>query len=261
MKRMGMILRRGLAILGVLVLTGLLADASAESHTRRIFQPGERWTYRVMWGAINAGDLVMEVLPMATVDGVEAYHFVMDTKTNSVVDWIYKVRERQESFVDTAVTHSLLYKKKSEGKHPRDVIVQFDWSAMRVVRSNFGEKMAPVTLVPGTFDSLALFYAIRCHDLKQNGSIRIPVSDGDNLIMVQARIGKRERLEIAGRTYDTLEVTPDMRRLEAQAVVKKGQVPEMTIWFTDDDRKIPVKIRSKVVIGYFVFELISVSFP
>ncbi len=236
-----------------------VAFGASENQTTRIFQPGEKWTYRVMWGVVNAGDLVMEVLPMTTVNGVEAYHFVMDTKTNSLVDWIYKVRERQESFVDTAMTHSLLYKKKSEGKHPRDVVVDFDWSALRAVRSNFGEKMVPVTIVPGTFDSLALFYTIRRHDLRQRGSIQVPVTNGDDLIMVQAAIGKKERMEIAGRTYDTIEVIPDMKRLEDQAVVKKGQVPDLTIWFTDDDRKIPVKIRSKVVVGYFVFELISIA--
>ena len=55
----------------------------------------------------------MEVLPKETIDGVEAYHFAMITKTNAGVDLLYKVRERQDSFVDSNMIHSILYKKRT----------------------------------------------------------------------------------------------------------------------------------------------------
>ena len=69
----------------------------------------------------------MEVLPMETIQGITAYHFAMITKTNEIVDHIYKVRQREESYVDVGMTNSILYKKQSDGKHPRDVVVNFDW--------------------------------------------------------------------------------------------------------------------------------------
>ena len=72
-------------------------------------------TYEGKWGPIPAGEVTLEVLPKETIDGIEAYHFAMTTKTNAAVDLLYKIRERQDSFVDTDMTHSILYKKR-DGK-------------------------------------------------------------------------------------------------------------------------------------------------
>jgi hypothetical protein len=221
------------------------------------FHPGEKLTYRAKWGVIPAGELTLEVLPLETVYGIRAYHFTMITKTNATVDRIYRVRERQDSYVDLGMTHSILYTKRSEGKHPRDVAVNFDCKKHEATRSTFGEKMAPVHIVPGAFDTLALFYVIRLHDLREGSVIEIPISEGDNNIVVNATVGKRETIEIEKKTYDTFAVIPDMEKLEKQQAVKKGDVPQLKIWFTADAKKLPVKIQSKVRIGYFVFELLS----
>ncbi|MGA3207802.1 MAG: DUF3108 domain-containing protein [Syntrophales bacterium] len=223
------------------------------------FHPGEKLTYRAKWGFIHAGELTLEVLPMETIDGVKAYHFAMIMNTSSTIDHIYKVRERQDSYCDTDMTHSILYKKVSEGEHPRDVIVNFYWEKLEATRSNFGEKMAPVHIVPGTFDTVSLYYVIRLKDIKENSLIEIPISEGDNNIMVKASVARREMLKIDERIYDTFEVIPDMERLESQNVMRKGDVPELIIWFTADDKRIPVRIQSKVKVGYFVFELIAVE--
>ena len=88
------------------------------------------------------------------------------------------------------MTHSILYKKVSEGEHPRDVIVNFYWETLEATRSNFGEKMAPVHIVPGTFDTVSLYYVIRLKDIKENSLIEIPISEGDNNIMVKATVAK-----------------------------------------------------------------------
>ena len=223
------------------------------------FNPGEKLMYRAKWGPITAGELTLEVLPMETIDGVKAYHFAMIMQTNATIDHIYKVRERQDSYCDIAMTHSILYKKVSEGEHPRDVIVNFYWEKLEATRSNFGEKMAPSHIVPGTFDTVSLYYVIRLKDIKENNLIEIPISEGDNNIMVKAGVAKREMIKIDEKMYDTFEVIPDMENLEAQHVVKKGDVPQLIIWFTADDKMIPVKIQSKVKVGYFVFELIAVE--
>ncbi|MBI4634056.1 MAG: DUF3108 domain-containing protein [Deltaproteobacteria bacterium] len=242
------------------ILLLCLVSGGAEAADRKIpFHPGERLTYRATWGVLPAGDLTLEVLPMESMRGVAAYHFAMTTKTNTVIDLVYKVRERQDSYVDEGMTHSILYKKWSEGEHPRDVVVDFNWEKREATRSNFGEKMTPVPLAPGSFDSLALFFVIRLYDLKENRTLEIPITRGDNSITVRATVVKREKIEIAGKPYDAFEVVPDMERLERDKVIKKSDTPELRIWFTTDARKIPVKIRSKVKVGHFVFELVGAN--
>jgi hypothetical protein len=253
---------KGLVFALILVIFSLFPSitSSTSSSTKPFpFHPGEKFTYRAKWGFIQAGELTMEVLPMETVAGVKAYHFAMIMKTSTTIDHIYKVRERQDSYCDIGMSHSILYKKVSEGEHPRDVIVNFYWEKLEATRSNFGEKMAPVHIVPGTFDTVSLYYVIRLKDIKENSLIEIPISEGDNNIMVKASVARREMIKIDEKMYDTFEVIPDMEMLESQNVVKKGDVPQLRIWFTADDKRIPVKIQSKVKVGYFIFELVAVE--
>jgi hypothetical protein len=222
------------------------------------FQPGEKLTYKGTWGIIPAGELTLEVLPIETVNGVEIYHFVMITKTSAVVDLIYKIRERQDSYVDTGMTHSLLYKKKTESEHPRDESINFNWEKMEATYTNFNHSKRPIRVVSGTFDPLALFYALRLRNLKENSVIHIPVTDGNNVsIEVLVNIGKRDVIEVEGKMYDTIEITPNMEMLDKlKKVVKKSDHPQLKVWVTADEKKIPIKIRTKVGIISFDFDLV-----
>jgi CO dehydrogenase/acetyl-CoA synthase beta subunit len=70
-------------------------------------------------------------------------------------------------------------------------------------------------------------------------------------------IGKREVTELKGRMYDTIAITPDMEMLDQlNNVVKKSDNPQLKIWVTADEKKIPLKIRTKVGIISFDFDLV-----
>ena len=222
------------------------------------FQPGEKLTYRGTWGIIPAGDLTLVVLPKETINGIEAYHFVMITKTNKVVDLIYKIREKQDSYVDTGMTHSIFYKKKTESEHPRDESINFNWEKMEATYTNFGQTKSPIHILPGTFDPLGFFYAIRFQNLKENSEIFIPLTDGNNVnIEVRVIVGKRDMIKIGEKIYDTFEITPNMEMLDKLGkVVKKSDHPQLKVWVTADEKKIPLKIRTKVGIISFDFDLV-----
>lgn len=220
------------------------------------FQPGEKLKYRGTWGIIPAGELTLEVLPKETINGIEAYHFVMITKTNTIVDLIYKIRERQDSYVDTGMTHSIFYKKKTESKHPRDVSINFNWEKLEATYINFGRKKPPINILPGTFDPLALFYVLRFQNMKENSELHVPLTDGKLNIEVRTIVGKRDRIKIKEKMYDTFEITPNMEMIDKlDEVVKKSDHPQLKVWVTADEKKIPVKIRAKVGIISFDFDL------
>jgi hypothetical protein len=234
--------------------------AAGAPEKRIPFQLGEKLTYKGKWGEIPAGELTLEVLPKETVNGVEAYHVAMITKTNAVVDLIYKIRERQDSYIDTGMTHSIFYKKKNESKHPRDESITFDWQKFEATCTKFGKENPPVKIMPGTFDLLALFYVLRFQNLKQNSEIKLPLTDGDLNIEVKVIVGKRSIIEVEGKKYETIEITPNMEmldKLDKYKVVKKSDNPQLKVWVTADEKKIPVKIRSKVGIISFDFDLVT----
>lgn len=227
-----------------------------KAHGRVIpFKIGEKLTYKGTWGTIPAGELTLKVLPKKIINGTRSYHFVMITKTNELVDLIYKIRDRQDSYVDTGMTHSIFYEKKTESKHPRDVRINFNWKKRKAAYTNFGKKKPSINILPGTFDPLAFFYALRYKKLTENSQFDLPITDGKLNINVRVIVGKRDTIEIEGKMHDVLEITTDMKKLDK--VVKKGDDSQLKVWVTADEKKIPLKIRTKVGIISFDFDLVT----
>lgn len=219
------------------------------------FQPGEKLTFQVRWSFIPAGEAVLEILPIETIQGVASYHFVMTAKTYPFVDLFYKVRDRIDAFTDTGMIHSILYKKQKKGKRKKNVTVAFNWEKQTTQYSNQGKKEKPVVIKPGSFDPLSVFYAFRLCDLDAGRKLQIPVTDGKKCVEGVATVIKREKITVANRTYDTFLVEPDLKHIGG--VFEKSKKAKLEIWVTADTQKIPVKIKSKVIVGSFVAELVS----
>lgn len=221
------------------------------------FHPGEKLIFQVTWSFIPAGEAVLEILPPETIQGVPSYHFAMSAQTYPIIDLLYKVRDRVDSFADIGMTHSILYTKQKKGKHKKNVAVSFDWEKQTALYSNQGKKKKPITVKPGSFDPLSIFYAFRIHDLKVGARIQIPVTDGKKCVMGQALVVKKEKITIANKAYDTYLVEPDLKNIGG--VFSKSKNAKLEIWVTADSQKIPLRIKSKVIVGSFVAELISVE--
>ncbi len=219
------------------------------------FQPGEKMSFSFGWNLFPGGTGTMEVLPFSDVGGVEAYHFAMTAKSNSFIDLFYKVRDRYESYAATDMRHSLLYTERKEGSEKRDITVTFDWERQEVQYTNFGESRKPISVLPGSFDPLSVYYAFRLIDLEVGKIIEIPVTDGKKSVMGRARVVKRETISVDGREYDTYRIQPYLEHFGG--VFKKSKKPKLDIWLTADEKKIPVRIRVKVIIGSVTFEYMA----
>ncbi|MFC1534886.1 DUF3108 domain-containing protein [Thermodesulfobacteriota bacterium] len=241
-------------VLILFVITGCLKAAMADEY-KFPFNPEERMTFQVRWAFLPAGEAVLEVLPIENLSGVTTYHFVFTAKTNEFVDLIYKVRDRIDSYTDKDMTRSLMYRKQHQGKSKKDAIIYFDWERKQAQYSNFGEKREPIDIMPGTFDPLSVFFAFRLHDPNVLTEISVPVTDGKKCIVGKAKVIKRESINVAGSSYDTFLVEPELEHI--RGVFQKSKNAKLQIWITADSRRIPVRIKSKVLVGSFVAELVS----
>jgi hypothetical protein len=258
-KKMSVTILRVIMIIlcGLAAFSGYPESASAAKDLP--FTQGERMVYQARWGVIPAGESVIEVLPDEIVNNVRTYHFAMTTTTNAALDLFYRVRERKDSYMDLKPMRTLLYKEREEGKHPRDVVVTYDWGNKTATRYDYGKAGNPISLIRGTIDPLGLFFFIRMNKLKMGDVLEFPVTDGKKRWDVKATVVREERLTINSKVYDTFLVIPDMQRLE-DVFKKKDEQPDLKVWFSADERQIPVKIESKVIIGSFIFELVSATF-
>jgi hypothetical protein len=220
------------------------------------FVPGEKLTFELKWSMIPAGTAVLEVLPVETVMGREVYHFVMTVKTNDFVDHFYKVRDRIDAYASVNMDRSVLYKKKQrEGRSRRDVAVLFDWQKHQAEYSDFGKKNKPITLMPGAFDPYSAFYFIRNFNWQEETEIQRPVTDGKKCIIGRARRIKRETITVPAGTFDTYRIEPDIEHVGG--VFEKSRNAKIELWLTADQRRIPVRLRSRVVVGSFTGELVA----
>jgi hypothetical protein len=85
--------------------------------------------------------------------------------------------------------------------------------------------------------------------------IRIAVTDGKRCVMGSARVLRREKIQVAGRFYDTFLVVPDLKNI--RGIFEKSKKSQVRVWVTADERRIPVKVQSAVTVGHFVGELVS----
>ena len=234
-----------------------LSEAIRATENTFPFAPGEKLTVHVRWGVIKAAEAVFEVLPIEVVDGSKAYHFVMTAKTTRFVDLFYKLRDRIDAYADVEMTHSILYRKQKRARKKKDIVIDFNWDKNEAQYSESGEKKEPISILPGSFDPLSVFYAFRLHDLQENAQIERPVTDGKKCVIGRANVLKREKVEVAGKIYDTYLVEPDLQHIKG--VFEKSKRAKLQIWFTADELRLPVKIRSKVTVGSFVGELVSTT--
>jgi hypothetical protein len=253
-----------LAIAAVLVALAIAVPqpVSGDSNPQEVpgmpFAPGERLVFELRWAVIPAGKAVLEVMPMKTIDGSLAYHFRMTAKSNAFVDLFFKVRDRIDSYVAVDMSHSIHYRhKQREGEAAKNIKVHFDWETSTARYFDGKKTRNPIEIAPGTFDPLSVFYYSRLADFGTNGIIRCPVSDGKKCITGAARIIRKETVEVPGGTFETFLMEPELK--EIGGVFKKSKNAKIQLWVTADERRLPVKIASKVSVGSFIGELMTIE--
>jgi len=220
------------------------------------FAPGERLEFQLRWTVVPAGKAVMEVMPMEVIDGSPVYHFRLTAKSNAFVDMFYKVRDSIDAYADADMTHAVRYRHQQQGKTRRLVKVDFDWSKETASYTD-GKTDKRIDIQPGTFDPLSVFYKTRMARFQEDGWIECPVSDGKKCVTGLARIVKKETITTPSGTYETYLMEPDMK--DVGGVFEKDKDAKIKLWVTADERRMPVKVASKVAIGSFVGELIAIK--
>jgi hypothetical protein len=232
--------------------------AIARDTTVAAFQTGERLIYHLRWTIVPAGEAVLEVGPKESVDGRQAYRFTLTARSNAVLDAFYKVRDRVDAWMDSGLHQTVGYRKKQrEGSHKRDVRLVFDAERGQVTYINFGRARDPIAIPSGTLDPLSALYFVRTLSLRPGQVVRRPVTDGKKCVTGVLHVIKEEVVTVGGRRYDTLLLEPELKHVGG--VFKKSRNARIRVWVTADHRKIPVKVSSRVVVGSFVAELVSIS--
>lgn len=224
---------------------------------------GEKLSFNIIYGILDAGEATLTVKNVTDVPELEpkvqAYHFVATARSTPFVDVFYKVRDRNESWLDTNRWLSHRFEQHNhEGKYILDQVVQFDWRNLHFKDTENVKGRAPKVeegpLSVPALDTLSVLYAARSRPLKEGEEFSLDVHSG-RYWPISVKVLKRETVKVPAGTFDCFLVEPYLR--ERGLFVQKGK--KLWVWMTADDRHIPVKMRAEIFIGSVAAELTRID--
>ncbi|MDK9699241.1 MAG: DUF3108 domain-containing protein [bacterium] len=253
---------RQLVIFAMLLLyTCSYADDSLQVKITEIERPvvnnafkvGEKLVFSVEFGAVVAGTATLEVLSVVPVEGRNAYLLRAEAKSSKGFDIIYRVRDRMESYVDTAWFRTLKFVKKlREGNYKDEKVVEYNHKTRKATTFSWGKDVQETDFDSLTVDVLSSLYLVRLMPLAVGEPVFFPVHDITKRYPLMVEVQKKERITVPAGSFDCLVVEP---KLQSEGIFKrKGRI---WVWLTNDERRMPVKMTSELPFGSIVCNLMS----
>jgi hypothetical protein len=241
----------------LLLLSGFTAH-SAEGQkvlrtiTNEAFRPGEKLTFRIHYGFIDAGEAALEVLPDLTrIGSRECYHMIGTGRTLGAFDWFFKVRDRYESVIDRqALVPWLFVRRVSEGSYIKNQNVSFNH-----YQDSAKSETATIAIPEYTQDLISAFYYARTIDFSKakEGDI-FPITGylDDELLPLNIKFIGREKIKSKVGWIHCIKFRPML----AEGRVFKEQ-EDMTVWVSDDKNKVPVRVQTDILVGSIKMDLVK----
>ncbi|MDD4051994.1 MAG: DUF3108 domain-containing protein [candidate division Zixibacteria bacterium] len=210
------------------------------------FGVGERFNFDIGYGFINAGSATMEVVDLIEYTGRPAYRIVTTAESNKFFSSFYPVSDRVESIMDAVGLFSWQFQKiLKEGKYRAERQYAIDQINHKVVYKN-----DTITVQPYVQDVLSALYFIRTQPLTVGKAVFVDnFTDGKNYPL-EVKVHRKEKIKTKAGEFDCLVVEP---LLQSAGVFKHEG--KLTVWLTDDRLRMPVMMKSKVVVGSITAEL------
>lgn len=249
-------------ILSLILLFNLVVPVNAQQKSKEdfcginntAFLAGEQVTFHVYYTVVGAYLLAGTATftnTLETFNNRPVYHVVGDGKTNPSYDWIYKVRDRYESYIDTATLQPLKFiRDVNEGKHAQYETITFNHATQTAI-TNKG-----VYKIPGCIqDVLSAMYYARNIDFKRyKTGDKIPFTmflDNEVFEMYIRYLGK----ETVKTQYGKFRAIKFKPLLLEGTIFKGGE--KMTVWVSDDPNHVVLRVESPIVVGKVRVDMMS----
>jgi len=210
------------------------------------FQGGENITYTVFYSVvgmyINAGTATFSTT-LERMNNKPVYHVVGTGSSNTKYDWIFKVRDKYESYIDTANLQPLKFiRNVDEGGYKKYENITFNQTANTAITTD------GVYKVPNCIQDVlsSIYYARNINYNQYKPGDKIPFDmflDNEVFHLYIRYLGK----EIVKTKYGKF------RAIKFKPLLVKGTMFEggekMTVWVTDDPNHIPLRIESPISVG------------
>jgi len=241
-------------IIFALLFFSILATAQKKEFRKiehNAFNVGEKLIFEVNYGPITAGIAVMEIAKLKRISGRDSYNIQFKVNSVSSFDGVFKVRDKYVTYLDKEGIFPWRFEQHiREGGYSKDYSAFFDQRRGKAKTSN-----GKIDIPPYVNDIVSAFYYIRTQDLsKYKKGDRIEMSNFfDNKIFpLDVMIHGREKVDVEAGEFNCIVVEPLVK--EGGLFKHEGNI---LIWLTNDHRRMPVKVKTKIIIGSIEAKLIK----
>jgi len=224
------------------------------------FETGEKAVYHATWnGMISVATAEVYTTP-TVVDGRKVYQVRVEAKTSKVLDLIWRMRDTISSTFDAKVLMPSRFTfSQRENSRIIDTDARFDHAAKRwaVNRQQVGKRPNIYHFdSSNTLDPITASYLARSTDFKVGDKLYFKVFGGKYQYLLELSVEAKEPVTMAsGKTIEAYRIVPQIEN-----ITKKGyanRLNEAAIWISADERRLPIKLSSKIVFGSVYLELVE----
>ena len=216
----------------------------------RAFRGGEYLRFNLNYGFITAGEAILRVSD-TTYNGRMCYKVNFSLDSKPFFDVFYKVRDRYNTIIDAEGIFPWRFEQHiREGGFSRDFMAEFDHINLTAATTE-GSYPIPSYVQ----DIMSAFYYTRTLDFssaKPGETITLNNFYKDSTYELTVKYRGKRTIEIKSGKFNCIIVEPIAK--EGGLFKSEGKI---YIWLTDDNHKMPVFVRAKIIIGSIESELVE----
>jgi len=242
-----------IAGLSLLLITAVLFLPGIAHSGGLPFKSGEKLTYDARWLWFDAGRVVTEISSVEGDPDGRLLRFTLHTTTIGFVAKLFQMDDHFESVWDTkAMVPRTFSVKIRESTAKKDLKLDFNHEGGKVTVIKDDNDPEVMDLSAGAQCFLSAGHFTRTRKLVPKKSIRFPVFEDNKNYDAVVKVLRKERIKVLGGLVDTVKINPKIKY--EGAFQSKG---DLYVWMTDDEYKVPVKLRINILVGEFTFNLLE----
>lgn len=225
----------------------LFSLTSFKPVSKNPFKEGEWLKFRMHYGLVNAGFATLTIKD-AQKNGKSVYHVVGEGWTTGVAKVFFKVYDVYQSYFDkeTGLPYHFI-RRVDEGGYIISKDKYFDHQKKEVNVKDHKRNTNEVYKINEVQDMISAFYYLRKKDFsnfKNGDEIIINIFFDGETNPFKLRLLEREEINTKFGKVKCMKFRP---YVQAGRVFKENE--SLTVWITDDDNKIPIRIKASLVVG------------
>ena len=214
------------------------------------FPQKQTLTYSVDWRVFPAGTAVLHFEQDGDREKISA-----TADTLGAINMLFHVSDKFQSTFDRVKGCSYEFSKQTvEGRRQVNSTLKLDYDQSKSILDEknvvTGQTKHVEQPIPGCLtDLLSGVYYAASQPMTVGQSFPVPVADAMHTVLVTMKVEGREEVKTPLGTFKTIRVQPTA---DAGVVKNRGNI---WIWYTDDDKHLPVQMRARLFWGTITFRL------